>query len=100
VKALTEAFKVEVHKYEKEDRSYRGRVGSISVPADLAGIVVGVHGFDNRPVASPHYRRPEKPAETESVGAQNAPDSSLSPLEIANLYFSRRVWMEPVNVSP
>ena len=86
VKALTEAFKVEVHKYEKEDRSYRGRVGSISVPADLAGIVVGVHGFDNRPVASPHYRRPEKPAETASVGAENAPDGSLSPLEVANLY--------------
>ncbi len=57
IEALVSAFQVELHRYKKSDRSYRGRVGSISVPEELSEIVVGVHGFDNQPVAEPHHRR-------------------------------------------
>jgi kumamolisin len=60
MEALTAAFRVELHKFKKGDLSYRGRVGLVSVPRELSEIVVGVHGFDNRPVAKPHYRRREK----------------------------------------
>jgi kumamolisin len=86
VEALTAAFKVELHKYSKGDRSYRGRVGSISVPQELAEIVVGVHGFDNQPVAHPHYRRLRKSKVTNEVEPRNAQDGSLSPLDVAKLY--------------
>jgi kumamolisin len=86
IEALTAAFKVELHRYSKADRSYRGRVGSISVPQELAEIVVGVHGFDNQPVAHPHYRRLPKSKVTKEVGPRNAQDGSLSPLDVAKLY--------------
>jgi kumamolisin len=84
--ALSGAFKVELHKYSHADKSYRGRIGSISVPEDLAGIVMGVHGFDNRPVARPHYRRLEKTTFTNKAAQASAPDRSFTPLEVATLY--------------
>ena len=86
VEALTGAFKVELHKYSKPDLSYRGRVGSISVPEDLAEIVVGVHGFDNQPVAQPHCRRLGKSKVTAAAESTSAQDSSFSALDLARLY--------------
>jgi kumamolisin len=84
--ALTAAFKVELHKFKKANRSYRGRIGSVSVPEELSQIVVGVHGFDNRPVAKPHYRHREKSAQGTIATPKNAQDGSFSPLEVAQLY--------------
>jgi kumamolisin len=86
VEALSNAFKVELHRYSHADRSYRGRIGSISVPAELAEIVVGVHGFDNRPVARPHYRRHKKTGATKKAAPQTGEKSSFTPLEVASLY--------------
>jgi kumamolisin len=86
VEALSRAFEVEVHKYGHPDGNYRGRIGSISVPDNLAGIVVGVHGFDNRPVARPHYRRRKKATVTKNAVPETAQDTSFSPLEVAKLY--------------
>lgn len=82
IEALTAAFQVELHKYQKADLTYRGRVGSISVPEDLAEIIVGVQGFDNRPVARPHFRR----LETSRAKPRNAQDGSFNPLDVAQLY--------------
>ncbi|HKD85815.1 MAG TPA: protease pro-enzyme activation domain-containing protein, partial [Terriglobales bacterium] len=50
------AFQVELARYEDAGGSYRGRTGAVSVPQELSGIVVGVHGLDNRPQAKPHFR--------------------------------------------
>ena len=36
--------------------TYRGHTGPIMIPADLAGIIVGVFGLDNRPQARPSFR--------------------------------------------
>jgi kumamolisin len=36
--------------------TYRGRTGDVSVPAELAGVVVAVLGLDNRPQANAHFR--------------------------------------------
>ena len=86
IAALTAAFKVELHKFKKANLSYRGRIGSVSVPEELSQIVVGVHGFDNRPVAKPHYRHREKSAQGAVATPKNAQDGSFSPLEVAQLY--------------
>ena len=60
--------------------SYRGRSGPIYVPADLAGIVIGVFGLDNRPFARPHYSlRRKHPAPTQKIEA-------YYPAQIAALY--------------
>ncbi len=86
VEAFTGAFKIELHEYGKEGRSYRGRVGSISVPTDLAEIVVGVHGFDNQPVARPHYRQLTKSATKKDTEPKDPQDGSFNPLDVATLY--------------
>jgi kumamolisin len=86
IEALSNAFKVKMHRYAHANTSYRGRIGAISVPVDLAQIVVGVQGFDNRPVVRPHYRRRKKPIATQMATSADAQENSFTPLEMANLY--------------
>ena len=50
------AFNVQLDRYEYEGRSYRGRTGTVNIPAELNGIVLSVHGLDNRPQAQAHFR--------------------------------------------
>src|SRR4051794_1302682 len=47
--AMSEAFGVTLKQFEHDGGTYRGRIGAISVPGELAGIVEGVFGLDNRP---------------------------------------------------
>jgi kumamolisin len=70
--------------------THRYRSGSLSVPAELSGIITAVLGLDNRPQASPHFRR----LSTASAGAaaSRADDASrpsavpLTALQVASLY--------------
>jgi kumamolisin len=89
IRALTTAFQTKVHQYSKSNRRYRGRVGTISVPEELSAIVVGVHGFDNQPVARPHNRRrPKRSDKSKATGPKQtqALGSSYTPLQVAELY--------------
>ena len=54
--ALASAFGTEVHRYAFDGGAYRGRVGLLRVPAELAQCVEGVFGLDDRPQARPHFR--------------------------------------------
>ncbi|MBO0861092.1 MAG: S8/S53 family peptidase [Chloracidobacterium sp.] len=99
---LTAAFKPNLKKYKLGGREIRGRTGSLSVPDELADIVVGVFGFDDRPAASPHYRRLDekgsgknttRSAARKKAGVKagaatprNAADGSFSPPDVARLY--------------
>ena len=47
---FNKAFHVDLKTYQYPGGTYRGRVGSVNIPADLAPIVEGVFGLDNRPV--------------------------------------------------
>ena len=75
----------------------------MSVPADLADIVVGVFGLDDRPVARPHLRyleamrkgpragagagKKSKPsAKATKLTPKNAADGSFTPPQVAKLY--------------
>ena len=49
--AMSDAFGVKLEQFEHDGGTYRGRTGAVSVPGDLAGIVEGVFGLDNRPQA-------------------------------------------------
>jgi kumamolisin len=86
IEALTAAFRVELHKFEKGPLRYRGRIGSVCVPQELSEIVVGVHGFDNRPVARPHYRRREDLTPAKGIKPMAAQNGSFSALQVAQLY--------------
>jgi len=82
VTAMNEAFGVELKEYEHPGGRYRGRTGSIQLPAELQDVVEGVFGLDNRPQAKPHFRRRHGRA-----GVRAADDSpSYTPLQVASLY--------------
>ena len=52
VSAMEEAFQTRLGVYRSADQGdYRGREGSIEIPTELAGIVTGVFGLDERRVA-------------------------------------------------
>jgi kumamolisin len=53
VAQMDEAFGVHLGLYRVGELTYRGRVGDVSVPADLADVVVAVLGLDDRPQAQP-----------------------------------------------
>ena len=78
--AMQAAFQVELQQFRHERFTYRGRVGTVSVPADLAEVIEGVFGLDNRPQAQSHLRRAAEPA----VGAKAS--TSFTPVAIAALY--------------
>ena len=54
--------------------SHRYRSGSLSVPAELSGIVTAVLGLDDRPAARPQFRRPGGAA-----GRPMAPAGTMAP---------------------
>jgi kumamolisin len=70
---LEAAFRPNLKQWKVGSRTFRGRTGPISVPADLANIVVAVLGFDNRPAVRPHllYRDGPPPSLNGHAGAAN-----------------------------
>src|SRR5581483_5816978 len=50
------AFTADVQLYQQGDLTYRARSGVMTIPADLAGVVEGVFGFDQRPQARAKFR--------------------------------------------
>jgi kumamolisin len=76
------AFGVQLETYSHAGGTYRGRVGSITLPQELDGVIDAVLGLDNRPAATPHFR---------SVPQQgnirwHAANSSFYPNTVADLY--------------
>jgi kumamolisin len=55
--AFSAAFDTKIEHFESPDGTYRGRIGALSIASDIADIVEGVFGIDNRPQARPHYQR-------------------------------------------
>ena len=74
VAQMSAAFGVHLRRCETGGVTFRGREGSLSVPADLEGIVVAVLGLDDRPQAEPRVR----------IAAQ--PQTSFTPVQVASLY--------------
>lgn len=87
VKAMSAAFGVKLNKVKHDGATYRMRKGNVQIPAELEGIVVGVHGLDNRPVAQPHFRRKlAKKGSTKGATARAGQGGSFSVKQIAKLY--------------
>ena len=81
VQSMNDAFGVTLQQYEHASGTYRGRTGTISVPGDLAGVVEGVFGLDDRPAADPHFQRYEPVLGMRSVAAK-----AFTPNALARLY--------------
>ncbi len=76
--AFTKAFQVELAAYQYQGKTYRGRTGAVSIPSELNGVVVGVHGLDNRPQAQTHFRA--------ATNASAAAATSYTALQVAQAY--------------
>jgi kumamolisin len=100
VQQMDAAFGVKLGRYESPTETYRGREGSVHVPAALGGIVESVLGLDNRAAVRPGFTstagRPagavpgakaaarRRAAVTPGVSPAGA--SPLTPPEVATLY--------------
>lgn len=83
VAQMSEAFAVDLGMYETPDEKYRGREGNVHVPEDIADIVEGVFGLDNRRMLRPHARRASEP----TAGITASPGTTpLTPPTVAGLY--------------
>ena len=77
--ALATAFGATLQTCRATDGSiFRGRVGSLSVPASLSEIIVGVFGLDDRPQARAQFRR--------AIRLAVATSQSYDPTQIAAAY--------------
>ncbi len=75
------AIGADVGAYEHGGQRFRGRKGAIHLPEDVAEVVEGVFGLDDRGVAKPHFRR--------IAAAAHAADKALrsfTPVELGTLY--------------
>src|SRR5207253_4377721 len=80
VAAMSEAFGVYLAHYQTPAGMHRGRTGVVTVPEDLAEIIEGVFGLDNRPQAKPHFRRSKS---NEGFAHDLAQSFSYSPDQLA-----------------
>jgi kumamolisin len=76
------AFGTRIEQYECEGHVYRGRTGPLTLPEDLAGIVEGVFGIDDRPQARPHFQR----AKGQGAIVAHAARARFTPPQLAALY--------------
>ncbi|GAC1590187.1 MAG: S53 family peptidase [Candidatus Velthaea sp.] len=70
------AFGVDLAEYRTPEETFRGRVGTITVPENIAGAVGGVFGLDDRSTSKSHM----VPAATAN------PAHGFTPLEVAKAY--------------
>jgi kumamolisin len=79
---FSKAFDVELKRYEHTGGSYRGRTCSVHLPTEIANIVQGVFGLDDRPQAKAHFQRRKR-----AVGIRAlTPSTSFTPTQLAELY--------------
>ncbi|MBO0738643.1 MAG: S8/S53 family peptidase [Alphaproteobacteria bacterium] len=86
VARFNKAFGVDLQRFQHPDGSYRGRVGSINLPAELHGCVEAVLGLDDRPIAKPHFRRARPLPGNVRWHASAGAAASYTPLQIADFY--------------
>jgi len=84
VDQMDAAFGVKLGEYQRDDLRYRGREGDVKVPEDLADVVVGVLGLDDRPQARAHFRYATK-GKGGAVEAR-VPVSGYPPQDVAKRY--------------
>jgi kumamolisin len=80
VKDFDAAFGVKLQRYEHPGGAYRGREGTVGLPAELKDVVLAVLGLDNRPQVRPHFRK------LPAVKPKQAAGISYKPTDVAALY--------------
>ncbi len=84
VKAMQAAFGVKLELAVHGKVKFRHRSGPIQVPQDVAPLIEGVFGLDNRPAARPHFQFKPFPKGIRPRAAGGP--RPFTPLEVAKLY--------------
>jgi kumamolisin len=82
VERMEAVFKTHLFRVKHGDHLYRGRVGELSVPEELHGIVEGVFGLDTRPMIRPRRSR---------IQLQSTPSNQLPPPAQRPWYFPQEL---------
>lgn len=81
---MTEAFGVHLAQYQHNNgRLFRGRVGTIMIPAELEEVVEGIFGLDDRPQARPMFRIMQQEGHLIRPAAASR---SYNPTDVAKAY--------------
>ncbi|MDL2405206.1 S53 family peptidase [Rhizobium calliandrae] len=83
ISALESTFRTKLLRYDHAQGQYRGRKGSLNVPSELANVIVGIYGLDNRRVIR---RRRRRFKEIASLAASTSSHRGFFPSELAELY--------------
>lgn len=88
---FSSAFETRLAQYESSGQLFRGRVGSLSVPQELAKHITGILGTDDRPQARNHAvrfveARDPSPAPPEAPKDPHARKAGMYPDEVADAY--------------
>jgi len=83
VAALSNAFGVEMARYQGPSGIFRGHTGQVHVTEELAPMVEGVFGFDERPYGVPRFWHPEAQVK---AGHDRLEGVSYTPPRLARLY--------------
>jgi kumamolisin len=77
---IEKTFELVLNEYDDDEAGrFRGRVGDIRVPSDLASTIQGVFGLDTRPVGRPRLRRsPVMPLELVAEPAKSKANRSAT----------------------
>lgn len=91
VASMSAAFAVTLGTYEASGLTFRGREGSVYVPAALDGAVIAVLGLDSRPAARAHFRyapgyAPAGAVTPAAIVAPRARANGMSPQQVAAAY--------------
>jgi kumamolisin len=84
VAQFSKAFAVDLHRMSYAGGTYRGRVGAVSVPAELEEIIQAVLGLDDRPQARTHFRF--RTADKKKPHPHSPAPVSYQPPQVASLY--------------
>lgn len=76
---MSEAFGTQLKLFQSPDGLVRGRTGLLFAPTEVANVVTGVFGLDERPQAKARFRRL-------IVGPRAAGDTSYAPNTVGKLY--------------
>jgi kumamolisin len=80
VERMSAAFQVRILPCQQDGGVYHAPADGVQLPSGLQGIVQGVFGLDNRPLAMPHFRL------LANAKAAAAGDQSYNPTDVAKLY--------------
>lgn len=84
IQAMQTAFGVKLEAAEHGGLKFRQRTGPVQLPPDIAPLIDGVFGLDNRPAVRPHFQFKPFP-EGKRPRAAGGPQP-FTPLEVAKLY--------------